>query len=300
MKPEILIIGGPTASGKNELAMALARRFPSELINADSRQIYRELTIGTNQPSEEDKAQLPHHLFSFLDPAFPFSSAAYEQLALPLISEIRNRRKVPVIVGGTGFYIKVLLRGAWQIPAKDPALRERLRGIAREKGKDYLHKILSRIDPTSASEISANDIYRVSRALEIFYQTGKKRSGFRPPRNERFKTAKFFVDLDRSQLKENVIARTNRLFESGWIEEVRRLMDRYPNFESYPAAKSLGYPEIIALLMGKLTVESSKQQIILRTMQYAKRQLTWFRNQDGYMPLSSTGDLQKVVDSVLQ
>lgn len=300
MKPEILIIGGPTASGKNDFALAFARQVPSELMNADSRQIYRELSIGTNQPSDEDKTQVPHHLFAFLDPQSSFSSADYERLALPLVRQIQDRNKLPVIVGGTGFYMKALLRGTWQVPEKDAVLRERIRHIARARGNLHLHKMLARLDPASASEIPPNDMYRVGRALEIFFQTGTQRSKFKRLKSERLAAVKFFVDLSRSQLRQNVESRTERLFEKGWIEEVRQLMNRYPDFENFPAARSLGYPEIIALLKSKLTLESCKQQIIQKTVQYAKRQVTWFRNQDGYVPLSSTEDLQKVVHSVLQ
>jgi tRNA dimethylallyltransferase len=300
LKPEILVIGGPTASGKNEVALSVASGLSSEVVNADSRQVYRELVIGTNQPSEEDKAKIPHHLFAFLEPRLSFSAADYEQHALAAVRDIQRRKNLPIIVGGTGFYIKALLRGSWQLPARDVELRERLKTIARDQGKDHLHSMLARIDPQSAAEIAPNDAYRVSRALEIYYQTGKKRSEFRQPRAERFSALKVFIDLDRSRLKENVEFRTEQLFERGWVEEVQSLMSRYPDFEEFPASRSLGYPEIIALFQSKLTLESCKQRIKQRTLQYAKRQLTWFRNQDGYIPVSSTDHLQKLVDSVLQ
>jgi tRNA dimethylallyltransferase len=300
LKPEILIIGGPTASGKNELALAVARKLPSELINADSRQVYRELQVGTNQPSGDEKAEVPHHLFAFLSPETSFSAADYERLAFPLIGEIQARKKLPIVVGGTGFYIKSLLRGVWPVPEKDAVLRERIREIAQSEGNAYLYRILQRLDPESALEISVNDVYRVSRAVEIIIQTGKKRSEHRGNRTERFNAAKFYIDPGRSQLKKNVQARTIRMLETGWLEEVRGLLNRYPDFENFPAARALGYPEVIAFLKSKQTLEVTREQIIQKTMQYAKRQLTWFRNQDNFVRISSRDDLHKIVDSVLQ
>lgn len=295
----VLILGGPTGSGKNQAALEIASRYPAEIVNADSRQIYRDLVIGTNQPSEIEKKTAPHHLFSFLTPDQAFSMADYEQLAYPTLQEILNRSKLPLVTGGTGFYIKAILRGIWAVPAKDPELRERLKKIETQKGKEHLHKLLQRLDPESSRTVPAADSYRVQRALEIYFQTGMKKSDIPLPK-ERFPAIKLFLDLDADELKHRIHRRTEMLFERGWIDEVRELLTHYPGFESMPASASLGYREIIQYLQGKISMEKCKDQIFRKTWQYARRQRTWFRNQDQFISVESSEKLQKTVDSVLQ
>jgi tRNA dimethylallyltransferase len=297
LKERVLILGGPTASGKNDVAYAIASEFSCEIINADSRQLYSELVIGTNRPSIEDQKKAAHHLFGILHPSTRISSAEYERLALPLVHEIRGRKKVPIVVGGTGFYLKALLRGSWKVPPAVAEFRSRLREIEKTQGRLHLHKMLKRIDPASAAEISPNDAYRVIRALEIFFQSGEKRSQFTSPDPERFVAAKFYVNRNREDLKERIRRRTAALLEQGWVEEVQSLRTRYPDFETFPAARSLGYPEVIRYLKREITMEICREQIIAKTLQYAKRQLTWFRNQDGYLPVDPEYDFKKILDA---
>jgi tRNA dimethylallyltransferase len=296
----ILIIGGPTGSGKNQLALEIARRFSGEIVNADSRQVYRELAIGTNQPSGEARIVVPHHLYGFLDTTSSFSAADYERFAVPIIAGILHRQRLPVIVGGTGFYIKALLKGVWNVPPKDPVLRKRLRSIIEKRGKSYLHRILRRLDPESAEQIPVNDSYRVCRALEIYLQTGKRKSTLHVNPTEQYSAAKFFLDQERGLLKETIRKRVNEMFEKGWVEEVRSLLQRYPDFKEMPAGSSLGYPEIILYLREQTSLEACKDAIFLKTMKYAKRQVTWFRNQDQFIRLNSQEGLYKNVESVLQ
>ena len=295
----VLILGGPTGSGKSQAALEIASRYPAEIVNADSRQIYRDLVIGTNQPSDLEKQTAPHHLFAFLSPDQSFSVANYERVAYPTLQEILGRSKLPLITGGTGFYIKAILRGTWDVPAKDPELRNRIKKIETLKGKEHLHKVLQRVDPESSRTVPAADSYRVQRALEIYFQTGKKRSDIPQPK-ERFSAIKLFLDLPSEELKQKIQKRTELLFEKGWIDEVRKLLDRYPGFESMPASASLGYREIILFLQGKISIEGCKDEIFRNTWQYARRQRTWFRNQDGFLSVESSEKLQKIVDSVLQ
>jgi tRNA dimethylallyltransferase len=295
----VLILGGPTASGKSQAALEIASRYPAEIVNADSRQIYRDLVIGTDQPSDLEKKTTPHHLFSFLPPDQSFSVADYERIAYPTVQEILSRSKLPIIIGGTGFYIKAILRGTWSVPAKDPELRQRLKKIESQKGKEHLHKILQRLDPESSRKVPPADSYRVQRALEIYFQTGMKKSEI-PLTKERFPAIKLFLDLSAIVLKTRIHERTALLFERGWIDEVRELLNRYPEFESMPASASLGYREIIQFLQDKISLEDCKDQIFRKTWQYARRQRTWFRNQDRFLSVESSEKLQKIVDSVLQ
>lgn len=294
-----VIIGGPTGSGKNKAALEIAKRYSVEIVNADSRQLYKDLIIGTNQPTAEEKALVPHHLFDFLPPQQSFTVADYERLAFPIIQEILVRGNIPLVVGGTGFYIKALLRGVWAVPEKNDRTRERLRRIEEKRGQDYLHNLLRRVDPESAHKIPSRDAYRVKRALEIYFQTGRKKSTIEP-KTERFQSAKFFLDLPTTELRERIQIRTETYIKNGWIEEVRELMSRYPGFEQMPAAASLGYREIIQHIRGLLSLEECESMIVRKTWQYARRQRTWFRNQDQFTSVGSPAELQKKVDFVLQ
>lgn len=294
----VLIIGGATGSGKNRVALQLSDRYPIEIINADSRQIYRDLPIGTNQPSLQEQSLAPHHLFGFLSPDRPFSAAEYERLSFRLAREIQASGKLPVVVGGTGFYIRALLKGAWEVPPKDPLLRERLRQIAERKGPDSIQRLLQRLDPEAAKRISPNDVYRMQRAIEMRVQTGKMRSEWDQQRPDRFQAVKFYIDPPAEQLNRNLKSRTAAMFDAGWVEEVEHLLDKYPGFETMPAAASLGYPEIVRYLKGEQTLNECKQKIQLKTRQYAKRQRTWFRNQDGFSKLPDGDELHKIVESL--
>lgn len=298
--PKILVLGGPTAAGKSKLALAIAAAIPCEIVNADSRQIYRHLTVGTSQPLPSDLRQVPHHLYAFLDPRESFTAADFERAASRLISEIGARRRLPLLVGGTGFYIRALLRGVWPVAPKNEELRTRLRRIAARHNKLFLHTMLLRLDPAAAASIAPPDTYRLIRALEIFFLTGVRRSELPNKLKERYSALKFYVNIARQQLHSNIEQRTELMFRRGWVEEVRALLKTYPEFEKLPAANSLGYREIIRYLNGEINAEECKNQIVLRTRQYAKRQLTWFRNQDDFLALSPEVSLRKTVDSVLQ
>ena len=296
----LLVIAGPTGSGKNRIALEIARDHPCEIVNADSRQIYRDLVIGTNQPTKEQMRMASHHLYGFLEPAESFSGADYERLATPVIDLILSRRRLPLVVGGTGFYMKALLHGVWPVGPKNEELRTRFRRIEHQRGRLFLHRMLQRLDPHSASKIASNDVYRVIRSLEILAQTGIRRSELPSENQEKFQAWKFYLDLDRQAIHKNIRERTQKMFQDGWVEEVKQLLQRYPEFEYLPAAAALGYREIVRYLKGEMDLESCKERIILRTNQYAKRQLTWFRNQDGFQPFPSLEQVGKIIQSVLQ
>lgn len=297
---KVVIVGGPTGCGKNDAALEIAQRFAVEIVNADSRQIYRGLTIGTNQPTAGDLRKAPHHLYGFLEPDVDFSVAEYEGLAIPALQQIFGRKRLPIVVGGTGFYIRALLKGTWPVPKHDPELRSRLKKILARGGKERFHHLLQRIDPESAKKIAPNDTYRVLRALEIYFQTGARKSEISHTRQDRFPAFKYFLDLDPDELRKRIESRTRQMFESGWIEEVRAILRQFPGFERMPAAKSLGYPEILQLLNGAQSMEECFSAILRKTIQYAKRQRSWFRNQDQFTRITSTKELHKIVESVLQ
>lgn len=297
---KLVILGGPTGSGKNKIALAIANRFPAEIVNADSRQIYRGLVIGTNQPTAVELESAPHHLYGFLEPDINFSVADYERTAMAVISGIRSRGRIPVIVGGTGFYIRALLKGTWPVPKHDPELRLRMRKIMGKRGKDHLYALLQRIDPVSATQISSNDSYRVMRALEIYFQSGRRRSEFKTETNDRIPAVKFFIDPAPGELQRQIEQRTRLMFEAGWVDEVRTLLERYPDFRDLPASRALGYPEILAYLSSKITLEESIAKVVQKTLQYAKRQRTWFRNQDQFERVSTVEELHKKLEFVLQ
>lgn len=295
----ILVIGGPTASGKNELALQLAKRFAGEIINADSRQLYRDLQIGTGQPTEKEKQTVPHHLYGILPIHQAFTAADYQEQATRVILEIQKRCNLPIVAGGTGFYIKALLKGVWSVPPRDSDLRNRFRLIEKKRGRVFLHKLLTRVDPASANSIAMNDTYRIIRALEIYFQSGKKRSDFVHETNDRWMALKFFLNPKREELRNRIRIRTEKMFSDGWVEEVRRLSETHPDFDSTPAAASLGYRRILCHLRGELSLEECKESIIRETIQYAKRQTTWFRNQDSFIGVAGEAELYKISD-VLQ
>jgi tRNA dimethylallyltransferase len=296
----ILILGGPTCSGKSAVALRIAREFSAEIINGDSRQIYRGMSIGTNQPSKNEQREIPHHLFGFLEPSRNFSATEYENMAVPVIEEVNSRSKLALIVGGSGFYLKSLLKGAWMIPAADPKLRNRLRKIEKDRGKEYLHRLLQRVDPKSAAEVNPADAYRVGRSLEIYFQTGQKRSAFRTQRPDRFEALKYTIGPPMTKLRADIAARTDGMLAAGWLDETRELITKYPDFWTFPAAASLGYPEIRRHLAGELDLAECSAAITLKTSQYAKRQLTWFRNQDAFSLAESSEGVYKMIKSVLE
>jgi tRNA dimethylallyltransferase len=297
---KILLIGGPTAAGKSGLVLDLANHIPVEIVNADSRQVYGQLKIGTSQPQVSDLQQVPHHLYGFLRPDAAFSAADFERHASALITQIAARNRLPVFVGGTGFYMKALLRGVWPVLPKNEQLRTRLRKIGDRHHSRFLHNMLARLDPASAAAIAPPDTYRLIRALEIYFQTGIRRSNLPAKQEERFNALKYYLDLPREELHQNIVKRTELMFEQGWVEEVKQLMALFPDFTELPASKSLGYREILEYLSGEMTLEECKSAIVLKTRQYAKRQLTWFRNQDQFEPLPSGASLHKMIDCVLQ
>jgi len=279
--PLLIALVGPTASGKSRLALRLALAHGGEIVSCDSLQVYRGLDVGSAKPTLEERRRVPHHLVDVVDPDEPFSAADYARRARSVLRSIRERGGAPIVVGGTGLYLRALLRGLFAGPSRDEALRARLSGIAARHGQDRLHRWLARVDPASAARIEPADRVRVVRALEVFHKTGRPLSGHHQAGAEPLRG--FDVRLlglapPREALRAAVEARTQRMLAEGLVEETRRLLERYgPDVRPL---RSIGYRQAVAVVRGTLEVEPARRAIVKETMRYAKRQMTWFRHQE--------------------
>jgi tRNA dimethylallyltransferase len=278
-KPKLIIIAGPTASGKTSLAVEMAHAFNGEIINADSMQVYRYMDIGTAKPTISERRGVIHHLIDVVDPDDDFNASRYRELAIQAINKIIERKKTCFIVGGTGLYIKTLLGGLMECPAIDPDIRDELINECKEKGSPFLHERLKLLDPESADRIHPNDRTRVIRALEIISLTERPHSsiitehGF----SERpFMTLKICIKMARDRLYDRIDNRSNHMIEAGLIEETWALLERgySPELRSM---NSLGYRHAIFHLKKEWSVEEMISNLKQDTRRYAKRQLTWFR-----------------------
>ena len=303
-KPKIWAIVGPTASGKSALAEALAARLGGEIVSCDSMQVYRGMDIGTAKPTEEERAKTPYHLIDVVDPSLPFSAVDYAAAADAAIVDILSRGKVPILCGGTGLYLDVLLRGVPESPEGDPKLREELAREAALHGNEYLHEQLAEVDPISAAATHPSNLRRVIRALEIFRATGipksewDRRSRLAPPR---YKAAVIgLVYQSRELLYRRIEARVDKMMEQGLLAETGRLLDAGVFAVSKTAASAIGYKELLPYLAGECTLEAAVESLKMATRRYAKRQITWFSAKDYVMPLTvdKGGELRKYEEIV--
>jgi tRNA dimethylallyltransferase len=302
-KQPIYAIVGPTASGKTALGVELALQIDGEIINCDSVQIYREIQIATAKPSEEEKRGVPHHLIDYIDPNVNYTAADWARDASDKIREIESRGKSPILVGGTGFYLRTLRRPLFDSPKTDDALRKRLRAIKEKQGPEHLHRILQRVDPQSAERLSPRDYVRVIRAIEVFFQTGERLSTRQPDRLPPPEFANrivvFVLGPLRDELYEKINRRTELHFEKGLVDEVRRL--RGSGIEdSTNALGSHGYRRVCEYLRGERTLESAVEQSKQDVRNYAKRQLTWFRSEESSRWLKGFGDNPQIVEEMLR
>ena len=274
-RPLVAIVG-PTGSGKSELALSIAEAFSGEIVNCDALQLYRGLDIGTAKTPPDARRGIPHHLIDALDPPMSFSAGDYARAAKEVISGISSRGHLPLVVGGTGFYLRALLGGLPALPGRDDLLRDSL-SQREQRRPGALHKLLRRLEPSAAARIHPRDIQKTTRALEIRLLTGKALpapaaavplSGFRL----------FQIGLapERSLLADAIAARTQQMFRTGLVEEVRVLLKQGLSGEEKPF-ESLGYKQALAYLRGGISLEQAVESTTIKTRQYAKRQLTWFR-----------------------
>ena len=278
MKPKILVICGPTASGKSDLALSLAHILDGEIINADSMQVYRGMDIGTAKPTPEQRAEIPHHLLDIADPDQPFSAADFAAAADVAIADISSRGKRAIVVGGTGLYIRSLLKGLVDSPGDDGKIREALRTEAGERGNQAMLEELRQVDPELAERIHPNNMVRVIRALEVFRTTGIPLSRYQQEHNfsgQRYHSLQIGIRVDRPLLYSRIDDRVKIMLEQGLRQEVQQLLQAGYGPES-KAMRSIGYKETTAHLAGEYSLNEAIRLIQRNTRHYAKRQLTWF------------------------
>ncbi len=309
--PLLVVMLGPTASGKTALSLTLAEKFAGEIVNCDSVAMYRDFEIGTAKPSLAERARAPHHLFDCVDPTRLMTAGEYARQARRVLAEINARRHLPIVVGGTGLYLRALLEGLFPGPRRWEELRERLRERAANRGSDYLHRILRRLDPAAAGKIHPNDVPKLIRAIEVCLVAPKSGSRKNGPRQKMtdlwqqgrdplrgFRILRLGLDPDRAALYDRINQRAFRMFESGLIEETRILLEKY-GAAALPLA-SLGYKQAAQLLRGERTREQALQAAQQAHRNYAKRQMTWFRREPGVTWLKGFGDEAEIQREALQ
>jgi tRNA dimethylallyltransferase len=289
---KIVVIAGPTASGKTALAVDVARRFDGEIIGADSVQIYRGFDIGSAKPTVEERGGIPHALIDAADPRQPIDAMVFATMADAAIAATLARGKLPIVAGGTGLWLRALLRGLVDLPEPDTAIRARLMAEIEARGAPALHADLSRVDPLAAEDIHANDAFRIVRALEVFEQTGQRVGEMRRAHAlgaARYDAFFFVLDLSLDDLTPRIEARIEAMFAAGWIEEVKRLRETYG--DDVRPFGSVGYKELLAHVRGEITLDEAKRLVRKATRIYARRQKTWFRNEPGVTMRGTPADL---------
>lgn len=282
MTNKVIVIAGPTCSGKTSLSLKTARQLNTEIISADSRQVYKYLDIGTAKPVKEELYSVKHHFIDLLLPDEPFDVKMFEKGALKIIKELHGQNKVPVVVGGSGLYIRALVDGIFEIEGStDEEIRLRLREKAETEGNEAIYKELEIVDPVSASRMLPQNYKRVIRALEVFYSTGKPIWQLQQEhkRETNIEFVQYAINWDRKELYRNIEHRVDQMINAGLVDEVARVLSMGYD-KSNNSLNTVGYNEIIAYLEGTITLRNSIDLIKRNTRHYAKRQLTWFRADD--------------------
>ena len=277
---EVLAIVGPTAIGKTAVGIELARRLNGEIVSCDSRQIYKYMDIGTAKPTKEEQAQAVHHLIDIVYPEERFSAGLYEKKATETINDIFIRQKLPIIVGGSGLYLKALESGLFQGPPADDKLRESLRKEKERIGLENLYQKLKSVDSKTSEKISPTDEIRIIRGLEVYELTGKSISEWQEKgqyTDKNLNFIKFGLNLERKALYQRINQRVDKMMEAGFLEEVKNLIAQNYSFQ-LPALRTFGYLDMEAYMQGKISLDEALEKFRQGTRNYAKRQLTWFRS----------------------
>ncbi len=279
-KPPLILIVGPTAVGKTELAIQLAEQLNGEIISADSRLFYRGMDIGTAKPSPEDMARVPHHLIDIVNPDETLSLAVFQQKARETIAEIHTRNHLPFLVGGTGQYIRAVTEG-WMPPEVTPnaRMRDELERMKEEKGVEWLHDRLKSLDPESAEKIDARNYRRTIRALEVIFSTGRKFSGQRGQGDSPYHLITIGLIRLRAELYQRVDERIDLMFANGFIDEVKGLLNKGYS-PTLPGMSAIGYRECVRVIKGELTTEQAKAEMKRITRVFVRRQANWFKESD--------------------
>ena len=301
-KEKVIVICGPTASGKTALSIELAKRINGEIISCDSMQIYKDMDIGTAKPTTEEMQGIKHYLIDFVSPDKRYSVADYKKDAKIAIKEILQKGKVPIIVGGTGLYVDSLI---YEIEYPniefDEEYRQELEGIAEQDGLEKLYQQAKEIDPEAIRKISKNDKKRILRILEIYHATGKNKS--EQEKESRKKEVEydyrvFALDWDREKLYERINKRVDIMIEQGLVDEVRKIYGKYDKFPT--AMQGLGYKEVVEYLNKEITKEQMLEKIKQETRRYAKRQLTWFRKNKQTIWIDAQNELEDNIKFIFE
>jgi len=293
--PLLVVILGPTGSGKTALSLELATCFHGEIVNCDSVAIYREFRIGTAKPTPEEQARAPHHLFDVIEPANYTTAGEYSRRARQTLADIRDRGVLPIVVGGTGLYLRALLEGLFPGPERSEALRERLRSRALEEGAQHLHRLLARLDRDAAKNIHANDVPKLIRAIEVCISA-------RRPMSEQWKSGRdalhgfrilrLGLEPKRAELYEHINQRVQAMFDAGLVQETKQLLAKYGDMAR--PLSSIGYKQVVQHLRGELDFRATIAAVQQAHRNLAKRQMTWFRREPEVHWLSGFGDQPEV------
>lgn len=299
-EPLLMVVLGPTASGKTALALTIARRFHGEIVNCDSVAMYRDFEIGTAKPTAEERAEIPHHLLDFVDPTANVTAGEYARQARQVINEIAVRGRLPIVSGGTGLYLRALLEGLFAGPQRSQDLRDKLRHRVEQSGPERLHRILRRIDPTAAGRIHANDVPKVIRALEVSMASRRPMTELWQEGREAlrgFRILRLGLNPEREALYQRINLRAATMFEQGLIAETERLREKYGD-NVWPLT-SLGYRQTMQVLRGEIDRKSALEAAQQAHRNYAKRQMTWFRREPEVRWLIGFGDDTRIQEEAL-
>ncbi len=302
MKPKVIVIAGPTASGKTALSIELAKKINGEIVSADSMQIYKYMNIGTAKPTKEEMQDIKHYLLDFVSPEERFSVAQYQELAQEAINTIISKGKVPIVVGGTGLYINSLVYGIkFEQTEVDMKYRALLEERADREGLEVLYEEAKKIDPTAMQKISPNDQKRIIRVLEIYKQTGKTKTEQEEESRKQeipFDYKVFVLEMDREKLYERINRRVDLMLEQGLVAEVEEIYKKYSHFPT--AMQGIGYKEVVSYLENQISEEEMIEKIKQETRRYAKRQITWFKKDENWKKINALDTLQNNINIILE
>lgn len=301
-KEKVIVICGPTASGKTNLSIELAKKIDGEIVSCDSMQIYKDMSIGTAKPTIEEMQGIKHYLIDYVSPEVRYSVAEYKKDAIKAIQDIINKRKVPIVVGGTGLYVESLIYGIEYSEIKeDLEYRKQLDEIEKEEGLEKLYEMAYKIDKKSLEKISCNDKKRICRILEIYHSTGKTKTELEKESRKNGPQYDYIllgINMEREKLYERINKRVDIMIKNGLIEEVQQLITKYNDFPT--AMQGLGYKEVVEYLKGVISKEEMIEKIKMETRRYAKRQLTWFKKYKNIMWINGLDDIQNNIMFILE